>query len=64
MNLINQWYLKVVHKNSKGIIHFQCGDDEELAREKEKQAKERFGSVIETEVFFGNLVDRKRRNGE
>jgi hypothetical protein len=59
-NIINQWYLKVTNKkidSQNNTIHFMCGDDEELAREKEKQAKDRFGDTIETKVFFGNIMD-------
>jgi hypothetical protein len=59
MNLVNQWYLKVMLKENKKSVYFQCGDDEDICREKEKQAIEKFGNTIETEVFFGNLVDRQ-----
>jgi hypothetical protein len=46
-------------KENKKSVYFQCGDDEDICREKEKQAIEKFGDTIETEVFFGNLVDRQ-----
>jgi hypothetical protein len=55
-----QWYLKVSPVDIKGkykSVYFQCGQDEELCKQKEKDAIDKFGDTIETFVFYGKLAD-------